>query len=110
MPALRRVIGMGGLAAAIFNITVGAGIFVLPAHAAGQLGAAAPLAYIVCAVATGLVALCFAEAGSRVPKSGGPYAYVEAALGPYIGYLCGVLLWLGITLAMAAVTIVFRDA
>jgi basic amino acid/polyamine antiporter, APA family len=89
---------------------VGAGIFVLPAHAAGQLGAAAPLAYVVCAVATALVALCFAEAGSRVPRSGGPYAYVEAALGPYVGYLCGVLLWLGITLAMAAVTIVFRDA
>jgi amino acid transporter len=109
-PVLQRVIGTGGLAAAIFNITVGAGIFVLPAHAAGQLGTAAPLAYIICAVATGLVALCFAEAGSRVPKTGGPYAYVETALGPYVGYLCGVLLWLGITLAMAAVTIVFRDA
>src|SRR5512134_2191173 len=97
-PSLRRVIGTRGLAAAIFNITVGAGIFVLPAHAAGRLGAAAPLAYLVCAVATALVALCFAEAGSRVPKSGGPYAYVEAALGRYVGYLCGVLLWLGITL------------
>ena len=108
--ALQRVIGTRGLAAAIFNITVGAGIFVLPAHAAGQLGAAAPLAYVVCAVATVLVALCFAEAGSRVPKSGGPYAYVEAALGPYVGYLCGVLLWLGITLAMAAVATVFRDS
>jgi basic amino acid/polyamine antiporter, APA family len=89
---------------------VGAGIFVLPAHAAGQLGSAAPLAYIVCAVAIALVALCFAEAGSRVPQSGGPYAYVEAALGPYIGYLCGVLLWLGITLAMGAVAMVFADA
>ena len=109
-PALQRVIGTSGLAAAIFNITVGAGIFVLPAHAAGQLGAAAPLAYLVCAVATALVALCFAEAGSRVPKSGGPYAYVEAALGRYVGYLCGVLLWLGITLAMAAVATVFRDS
>jgi amino acid transporter len=109
-PALQRVIGTRGLAAAIFNITVGAGIFVLPAHAAGQLGAAAPLAYVVCAVATALVALCFAEAGSRVPKSGGPYAYVEAALGRYVGYLCGVLLWLGITLAMAAVATVFRDS
>ena len=60
VPSLQRVIGMRGLAAAIFNITVGAGIFVLPAHAAGQLGAAAPLAYVVCAVATALVALCFA--------------------------------------------------
>jgi amino acid transporter len=109
-PALRRVIGMRGLAAAIFNITVGAAIFVLPAHVAGSLGAAAPLAYLVCAIATALVALCIAEAGSRVPQSGGPYAYVETALGPYAGYLCGVLLWLGITLAMAAVATVFADA
>jgi amino acid transporter len=35
---------------------------------------------------------------------------VEAALGPYIGYICGALLWLGITLAMAAVATVFVDA
>src|SRR5256885_3348210 len=109
-PALRRVIGMRGLAAAIFNITVGAAIFVLPAHMAASLGAAAPLAYLVCAVATALVALCIAEAGSRVPQSGGPYAYVGTALGPYAGYLCGVLLWLGITLAMGAVATVFADA
>src|SRR5258706_15476324 len=109
-PALRRVIGVRGLAAAIFNITIGAAIFVLPAHVAGSLGAAAPLAYLECAVATALIALCIAEAGSRVPRSGGPYAYVETAFGPYAGYLCGVLLWLGITLAMGAVATVFADA
>src|SRR5256886_15891182 len=109
-PALQRVIGVRGLAAAIFNITVGAAIFVLPAHMAASLGAAAPLAYLVCGVATALVALCMAEAGSRVPQSGGPYAYVGTALGPYAGYLCGVLLWLGITLAMGAVATVFADA
>src|SRR5260370_26780125 len=109
-PALRRVIGVRGLAAAIFNITVGAAIFVLPAHMAASLGAAAPLACLVCAVATALVALCIAEAGSRVPRSGGPYPYVGLALGPHAGYLCGVLLWLGITLAMAAVATVLADA
>src|SRR5205809_215321 len=109
-PALRRVVGVRGLAAAIFNITVGAAIFVLPAHVAASLGAAAPLAYLVCAVAAGLVALCIAEAGSRVPHSGGPYAYVERAFGPYTGYLCGVLLWLGITLAMSAVATVLANA
>ena len=94
-PALQRVIGPAGLAAAIFNITVGAAIFVLPAVVAGDLGAAAPLAYLVCAVATALIALCTAEAGSRVAQSGGPYAYVEVAFGSYAGFLCGVLLWLG---------------
>src|SRR4051812_1959263 len=109
-PALRRVIGVRGLAAAIFIITVGAAIFVLPAHVAGGLGAAAPLAYLVCAVATALIALCIAEAGSRVARSGGPYAYVETAFGAYAGFLCGVLLWLGITLAMGAVATVFADA
>jgi amino acid transporter len=110
MNSLQRVIGVRGLAAAIFNITIGAAIFVLPAHMAAKLGAAAPLAYIVCAVATALVALCIAEAGSRVPQSGGPYAYVETAFGPYAGFLCGVLLWLGITIAMGAVATVFADA
>jgi APA family basic amino acid/polyamine antiporter len=110
MSSLQRVIGVRGLAAAIFNITVGAAIFVLPAYVAGNLGAAAPLAYLVCAVATALIALCIAEAGSRVPQSGGPYAYVEAAFGPYAGFLCGVLLWLGITIAMGAVATVFADA
>lgn len=109
-PVLHRVIGIGGLAAAIFNITVGAAIFVLPAFVAGNLGAAAPLAYLVCAVATALIALCTAEAGSRVAQSGGPYAYVETAFGSYVGYLCGVLLWLGITLAMGAVATVLADA
>jgi len=110
MTSLQRVIGVRGLAAAIFNITIGAAIFVLPANMASSLGAAAPLAYLVCAVATALIALCIAEAGSRVPDSGGPYAYVETAFGAYAGYLCGVLLWLGITLAMGAVSTVFADA
>jgi len=35
-PTLQRVIGVASLAAAIFNITVGAAIFVLPAHVAGS--------------------------------------------------------------------------
>src|SRR2546430_11599615 len=81
-PALQRVIGVRGLAAAIFNITVGAAIFVLPAHMAASLGAAAPLAYLVCAVATALVSLCIAEAGSRVPQSGGPEAHRRTAPRP----------------------------
>ena len=66
-----------------------------------------PLAYVVCAVAMGLVVLCFADAGSRVSLTGGPYAYVEIALGPFVGFLCGVLLWMTGTLALAAVSTLF---
>jgi amino acid transporter len=95
------------LAAGVINITVGGGIFRLPALVAGMLGPAAPLAYVVCAVAMGLIVLCIAEAGSRVSLTGGPYAYVELAFGPYVGFLTGVMLWLLGTTAVAAVSSVF---
>lgn len=99
--------GTFGLAAAIVNITVGGGIFRLPANVAGSLGAAAPMAYVVCALAMGLIVLCMADAGSRVSLTGGPYAYVETAFGPYVGFISGVLLWMLGTFATAAVSTVF---
>jgi APA family basic amino acid/polyamine antiporter len=105
--SLVRAIGTLGLAAAIVNVTVGAGIFQLPSNVARSLGAAAPIAYVVCAVAMGLIVLCIADAGSRVSLTGGPYAYVGAALGPYAAFLSGVLLWMLGAFATAAVATVF---
>jgi APA family basic amino acid/polyamine antiporter len=90
--SLIRAIGTFGLAAAEINITVGGGVFRLPANAAARLGAAAPLAYLICAVAMGLIVRCIADAGSRVPLTGGPYAFIGVALGPYAGFLSGILL------------------
>src|SRR5215475_13225232 len=108
--SLIRALGVWGLAASIVNVTVGGGIFRLPAEAAKALGPAAPLAYLVCAIAMGLIVICFAEAGSRVALTGGLYAYVEVAYGPFIGFLVGVMLWAGITAATAAVASFFGDA
>src|SRR5512134_1177443 len=108
--SLVRGIGTLALAAAIINITIGGGIFRLPANVAASLGAAAPLAYIVCAVAMGLIVLCIADAGRRVSLTGGPYAYVATAFGPYAGFLSGVLLWMLGTFATAAVSTVFASS
>jgi APA family basic amino acid/polyamine antiporter len=107
---LVRALGVWGLAAGIVNVTVGGGIFRLPAGVAQSLGAAAPIAYVVCALAMTLVVLCIAEAGSRVALTGGPYAYVEVAFGPFVGFLAGVLLWLVGTFALAAVATLLADA
>jgi amino acid transporter len=107
--SLVRAIGTFGLAAAIVNITIGGGIFRLPANVASSLGPAAPLAYLVCAAAMGLIVLCIADAGRRVSLTGGPYAYVGTAFGPYIGFLSGVLLWMLGTFATAAVATVFAS-
>jgi APA family basic amino acid/polyamine antiporter len=108
---LVRGIGVRSLAANIVNQIVGSGIFVLPAAVAAILGPAAVIAYLVCAVGIGLLALCFAELGSRVTRSGGTYAYIEAALGPFPGFLAGILLWFGgEVISSAALSVVVVDS
>ena len=100
---LIRAIGIPGLTANIVNSTVGAGIFALPALVAAQLGAASPLAYIICAFAMCLFVTSFAMAGSRVSLTGGLYAYVEVAFGRYVGFLAGVLYFLTAILAISGI-------
>ncbi len=107
---LVRAIGARQLTASIINVTIGAGIFVLPAAAAAGLGPAAPLAYIVCAVLMALIVCCFAAAGSRVSLTGGVYAYVEVAFGPFVGFLAGVLYFLMATFAVASVSSAFAGS
>jgi basic amino acid/polyamine antiporter, APA family len=107
---LVRAIGVRRLTASIVNVTIGAGIFVLPALVAGGLGRAAPLAYIVCATVMALIVMCFASAGSRVSSTGGLYAYVEVAFGPYVGFLTGVLYVLAAVFAVASVASAFAGS
>src|SRR4051812_33813135 len=104
---LIRAIGVPGLTANIVNSTIGAGIFVLPAIVAKGLGGAAPLAFVVCAIAMVLFVTCFAVAGSRVSLTGGLYAYVEVAFGTYVGFLAGALYCLTAISAVAGVVNVF---
>jgi amino acid transporter len=92
-----------GLAASIVSMMVGAGIFVVPSALAASIGPFAPLAFLACSGGIGAVAICCAEGGSRIPTSGGIYGYIEAALGPLIGYVAGTLLWVGDLLACAGV-------
>jgi basic amino acid/polyamine antiporter, APA family len=92
---LKREIGVRSLALAIINTTVGTGIFMLPALVAENLGAAAILAYLVCGALIFLIALCFAEVGSKVTTSGGTYAYIETAFGPFPGFIANNLFWFG---------------
>jgi amino acid transporter len=81
------------LALTMVNLTVGAGIFGLPALAARELGVGAVFAYLVCIVLVGLVGLCLAEVGSRVSDAGGVYGYATASFGPFAGTVAGHLLW-----------------
>jgi amino acid transporter len=107
---LLRTMGTRGLAANIINSVIGAGIFAVPGALAACIGPYGPLAFLVCGVAIGAVAICFAEGGSRMPTSGGPYGYIEAVFGPLTGYVAGTLLWLGNVLACGGVVAALAEA
>jgi len=108
---LKKVIGVRSLAANAVNLTVGAGIFALPAVVASYMGAAGFLAYILCAGLIMLVLLCFVEIGSKIPVTGGGYTYIEKAFGPLAGFLANILFWFGYCImADAAVANVLADS
>lgn len=90
---LKRVLGVAGLSLNIINITVGAGIFALPAIVGVELGAFSIFAYVFCGFMMATIMLCYAEIGTRVTKTGGSYAYVLAAFGDFAGFIVN---WLAV--------------
>ncbi len=107
--SLERVLAVRQLTTAIVNTTVGAGIFVIPALVSRDLGAAAPIAFLLCAGIMACVTTRLAMSGSRVAITGGIYAYVEVAFGPFVGFLAGVLQWLTCLLAVSGVASALLD-
>ena len=106
---LLRAVGPWTLAASTVCNVVGAGIFAVPGALAASVGSYAPLALLVCALAVGSVAICFAEGGSRIASSGGSYAYVATAFGPLAGFVAGVLCWFSNILACGGVAAALAD-
>ena len=74
-PALRRSLGPFQLFAYTLGGMLGAGIYGLVGRAAGELGSAVWLGFVVAMVAALLTGLSYASLGSRYPRAGGA-AYV----------------------------------
>jgi len=100
--SLVRAIGPWALGANAINLTIGAGIFALPAVVAGILGPAAVLAFLICGVLILLVLTCYVEVGTQVTRSGGAVAYIEEAFGPLAGFLAWALYSIGFCAASDA--------
>src|SRR5688500_10447172 len=90
---LRRELGKWDLTAIGVNQVIGSAIFFLPSQVAVQIGAWSPIAFLAIGGASLLVALCFAEVGSRFERTGGPYLYTRAAFGRFVGFEVGWMQW-----------------
>ena len=92
-PTLRRELGKWDLTAIGVNQVIGSAIFLLPSQVAAQVGSWSPIAFLAIGGASLLVALCFAEVGSRFEGTGGPYLYTRAAFGRFVGFEVGWMQW-----------------
>jgi APA family basic amino acid/polyamine antiporter len=102
---LKRELGVLDVAVNVVNISIASGIFLLPAIIAGILGNMSVIAYILCGTMFLLVALCYAEVGSRITASGGAYIYIEKAFGHYAGFMANTFFWLGVGVFVSAALI-----
>lgn len=110
-PALLRILGIGFGLAVVVGGMVGSGIMRAPGVVA--LGFSSPtlilLVWALGGAVTLLAAMPLVEAGSSVPKAGGPYAIAERAFDPIAGLLTGWLNWLQYVASTAFVAVVFGE-
>ncbi|WP_290812210.1 amino acid permease [Halovivax sp.] len=98
---LAKELGLFSALAIGAGTMIGAGIFVLPATAAAEVGPAAALAFVVAGFVALFTALSISELGTAFPKAGGGYYYINDALGPLFGSIAGWGNWLGLAFATA---------
>ena len=103
-----RAIGLRQLTASIINVTIGAGIFVLPPPR-GDPRSAAPIARRL-RRADGAHRLLLRIGGQPRVVDRRPLCVVEVAFGPFVGFLGGVLYALMASFAVASVASAFAGS
>lgn len=97
---LRRGLGLFSLFAVSFSvISITTGIFTNFGFAIANFGPASIWLWIPAVLGQLLVALLFAELGSRIPLAGGPYQWAGRLVGPGMGWFVAVGILMAFTVA-----------
>lgn len=90
--AAARKLGFWMTLALVVGNMIGSGIYILPATLA-PLGLNQIIGWAVTLAGALCLAASFARMGARLPLSGGPYAYAQAAFGPIPGFVTAWSYW-----------------
>ncbi|XP_057218699.1 b(0,+)-type amino acid transporter 1-like [Triplophysa rosa] len=87
--ALQKNVGLLSSICLIVGTMIGSGIFISPKSVLEGTGAVGPslCVWAACGVLATLGALCYAELGTMITKSGGEYPYLMEGFGPVLAYL-----------------------
>ena len=85
-----------------YRKSVGSGVFMLP-QVLAPFGLYALCGWLASGAGALTLALVFVGLVKRLPHTGGPHVYVQAALGPIAGYFTGWTYWLVSSLSCATV-------
>ena len=90
-PNLRRALGAWAALAVVIGTTIGSGIFLVPSDMVKAVGSPAMVfvVWIFGGVLTLFGALTYAELSAAMPAAGGEYVYLNAAYGPFWGFIYG---------------------
>ena len=90
-PHLQRVLGVWSAASIVVGTVIGSGVFLVPTSMIAKLGSVKMLfvVWIVAGLLSLFGALTYAELAAAMPEAGGEYVYLNAAYGPFWGYLYG---------------------
>jgi len=86
---LRRVLTVRDLTFFGIAAIIGAGSFSSMGSAVASGGPGVILLFIMCGIACGFTAMCYAEFASRIPVAGSAYTYAYASFGEMIAWIIG---------------------
>ncbi len=101
LPKTKKHLGLFGVFALATGATLSGGFFLLPSFATQIAGPAVVLAYLIAGLLLIPPMLSKIELGTAMPRSGGVYYFLDRSLGPMIGTIGGLGIWLALLLKTA---------